>query len=973
MPVRITCPSCETSYTVADAQRGKKLVCRKCKETITVPAAKEAPAPRAEAVTERKPRPVAKVPARRVEDEEEETRPRKKRDEEEARPRKKVVKAQRQETEDDEDEDDEEEAKPRKKKGKAAKKAGALSPLMIGAAVGAVALIVVAVVVVMLAIQPRKPAPPSQVAGNPGGIPGKMVPPGGRPGLGMPPDGGLAEGPPANFGPVPIGKGPAEPPAPETPAPGTPPAGQPPAKEPPAKEPTPQPVAPPTDPLPPLGKQPAGDPPAKEPAPTADPPAPSGGVQLDRAVLTKVKLATLYLRITLPDGSVSQGSGFFGVEPGLVLTNAHVLGMLNPDSRRPQKVEVVYKNGEPDARTFPGEILGVDRSSDLAVLRVKGPDLPKPLDVRPAKELLETQQVYIIGFPFGETLGRNVTVSLSSVSSLRKNAVGELVEVQVNGGMHPGNSGGPVVNARGEVVGVAVAGIKATQINFAVPGEFVHAILNGRITTFALGETLRDGKNLKLPFTISVLDPLGKMQKTVVEFWVGKPGPVRRPSSAPPAALEGDGNRQRVEVKPKAEAQRGEYTLSGEFTLPARGAGQALWIQPAFVNGTGQPHWLSASTHVPTSPLDRVPIVLALRHQAGGRLVSVSNRVGLKILHRAGKELNIDLNVETKLAESMTGYDQGRGLAAVRMRYHEFKVHDPKGVLPPEGKIARGVKLAATEIKKVSANLVVDPTGKLVKNEVDVSQVSPQAQKEMTELHAKIQESLESVEVTVPNRQVQPGETWVAQQRLLIVTGEKVEQAFVETYYTYQGVRERDGRKEAIVTIAGRARGPDGRELKVGGKVTGQAKFDVFAGQFAEVEVKAVVDLDVGEGVRGVGTFTSKLERSLGRDFHSVRGTLTNRDARDADGRFRKVHPLKLTAGRTYTISLESFAGQGYFDTYLIVESSSGRTLAQDDDGGVDLNSLIIFRPEQTGTYRIVVTSYRPGVTGSYALVVRER
>ncbi len=186
-------------------------------------------------------------------------------------------------------------------------------------------------------------------------------------------------------------------------------------------------------------------------------------------------------------------------------------------------------------------------------------------------------------------------------------------------------------------------------------------------------------------------------------------------------------------------------------------------------------------------------------------------------------------------------------------------------------------------------------------------------------------------------------------------------------------MRERDGRKEAILSIAGQARGPDGRELKLGGKVSGHARFDVSAGQFAEVVVKTVVDVDIGEGVRGVGTITSKLQRSLGKDVYSTRGQLTNRDPRDADGRFLKVHKLKLTAGRTYTISLESFLGDGYFDTYLRVESGAGRPLTQDDNGGVDFNSLIIFRPERTDTYRIVVTSPQPGTTGTYALVIRER
>src|SRR5207253_851751 len=53
------------------------------------------------------------------------------------------------------------------------------------------------------------------------------------------------------------------------------------------------------------------------------PPAPVPAGQLQADVLAKVKRATVYIRVTLPDGNVAQGSGFFGVEHGLVLTNAH--------------------------------------------------------------------------------------------------------------------------------------------------------------------------------------------------------------------------------------------------------------------------------------------------------------------------------------------------------------------------------------------------------------------------------------------------------------------------------------------------------------------------------------------------------------------------------------------------------------------------------------------------------------------------
>lgn len=162
-------------------------------------------------------------------------------------------------------------------------------------------------------------------------------------------------------------------------------------------------------------------------------PAAAGRIAPD--VLRRVKQATVHVKVGMPNGRKAEGSGFFGVEPGVVLTNAHVLGMFKADSRLPVKVEVVVDSGGRGERTLPARVLGVDAETDLAVLRATGPNLPSPLQVRPADDLLETQAVYVFGFPFGSALGKAITVNASSVSSLRRDKAGVLQRVQVNGGV----------------------------------------------------------------------------------------------------------------------------------------------------------------------------------------------------------------------------------------------------------------------------------------------------------------------------------------------------------------------------------------------------------------------------------------------------------------------------------------------------------------------------------------------------------
>src|SRR4029079_19297050 len=101
----------------------------------------------------------------------------------------------------------------------------------------------------------------------------------------------------------------------------------------------------------------------------------------------------------------------------------------------------------------------------------------------------------------------------SSVSSLRRDKQGSIKQDQVAGGMHPGNSGGPVVDSQGRVVGVAVSVLRNTQINFAIPGERVHVLLNGRLGVAVLGDPIARNKNLLMPVRIEVIDPLNRLPK----------------------------------------------------------------------------------------------------------------------------------------------------------------------------------------------------------------------------------------------------------------------------------------------------------------------------------------------------------------------------------------------------------------------------------------------------------------------------
>ena len=90
----------------------------------------------------------------------------------------------------------------------------------------------------------------------------------------------------------------------------------------------------------------------------------------------RVKAAAIYVRVTLNDGRVGSGSGFLAVEPGLIVTNAHVLHMLAKNAQPPKLVECFLNSGQSNEVRMLPKIIGVDRFSDLAFLQVDNANLP---------------------------------------------------------------------------------------------------------------------------------------------------------------------------------------------------------------------------------------------------------------------------------------------------------------------------------------------------------------------------------------------------------------------------------------------------------------------------------------------------------------------------------------------------------------------------------------------------------------------
>jgi S1-C subfamily serine protease len=699
----------------------------------------------------------------------------------------------------------------------------------------------------------------------------------------------------------------------------------------------------------------------KDPAPKPKESGTHGSGLLSNEVLTKVQNATAYFRVWMADGSGAEGSGFLAIDKGLILTNAHVVGMLRPDQPLPRKIEVTLNSGEPVSRTFQGSLLAVDRDADLALVRIPNDKLPPLLEVKPSAALQLTQPVYVFGFPYGEKLGKNVPVSPTSVSSLRRTPAGELSHVQVNGGMHPGNSGGPVVNSDGDVVGISVSVIKGTQINFAVPGESVHNFINGRVSNVGMGHSFKDAGATKVRFNVEVLDPLQKVRKLSLVYWVGNSNP-RDAATAPSPQLPGDLTRQQIDLH-----ARGGFA-STDLMYPVLQPNQSLWVQSKVVNGAGQTYWSPATPFTPYVPLNPEVANLSLKPFWGARTLQISSKNIMHITETGQPEKKFDVNMVTRMVESTLGEKQDK--MALLLNYRKYEIGVPTKELSTTAH-AR-IKAAVQNAGKLWALVVVDKYNNIETSQVDLAKVAKDSQADLADMHGQIQDSLEMLSVPLLGRPVQPGEQWKAARPLLVFSGDRGDLAPMIVTYTYQGTEVRNGHKEAVIAIEGVASTNLGSTTHVTGRVTGKAHFDIWAGQIALADVTARVEIDKEGKGKMIAALESKLERSIGEQLLSIRGDLTPQSNKDKDNHYFNLHELDLEQGKKYMVGLESTGtGNALFDVKIMVidvKNNQGTSMTAVDVGPT---SVLEYTPKTTGKHRIMVTTHGVDVTGPYLLVVR--
>jgi len=169
--------------------------------------------------------------------------------------------------------------------------------------------------------------------------------------------------------------------------------------------------------------------------------------------------------------STSLGSGVIVSKEGHILTNHHVIAGMT-------EVRVQLTDG----RNLAAALIGSDPATDIAVLRIDAPGI-EPLPLGDSDVLRVGQQVFAVGNPYG--LDESVTRGIVSAKGRQMSSDSAIEHIQHDAAVNQGNSGGPLLNVRGEIIGINSQIFSRTGgwqgISFAIPSNTARRLLDGII------------------------------------------------------------------------------------------------------------------------------------------------------------------------------------------------------------------------------------------------------------------------------------------------------------------------------------------------------------------------------------------------------------------------------------------------------------------------------------------------------------
>ena len=214
----------------------------------------------------------------------------------------------------------------------------------------------------------------------------------------------------------------------------------------------------------------------------------------------------------------SMGSGFVISGNGLIITNYHVI-------QDKKEIEVYFPSID---KTFNAKIALQDKNNDIALLALENFHISEyftediPFIISNTSDMRLGQETFTLGYPLGEILGKSVKLSTGDISSLY-GIKDDPRLIQISNPIQPGNSGGPLLNENGEIVGVVVSTLNAQyfydnksiipqNVNFAIKGNYVTNLISilpeyqelSNRKNLLLGKSLEEKIELISPFIVTI-------------------------------------------------------------------------------------------------------------------------------------------------------------------------------------------------------------------------------------------------------------------------------------------------------------------------------------------------------------------------------------------------------------------------------------------------------------------------------------
>ncbi len=223
---------------------------------------------------------------------------------------------------------------------------------------------------------------------------------------------------------------------------------------------------------------------------------------LTQGQVEKIEGATALVVVTTEYGPAF-GTAFCIDAKGLFATDAHVVLPIEG------RLQLVIHPGEKDQKVVNAQVVGADSSMDLAVIQAENAGELTPLQLGDSDTLFPTQEVTAFGYPFGDMLTveksayPSISVNSGKVTSLRKKD-GALYLVQIDAAVNPGNSGGPIVDDTGKVMGLVEAAVRGSGVNFAIPVARLKGMLAKPLISVEPGAVRWSQRGAQQAFTVKV-------------------------------------------------------------------------------------------------------------------------------------------------------------------------------------------------------------------------------------------------------------------------------------------------------------------------------------------------------------------------------------------------------------------------------------------------------------------------------------